>query len=182
VQKGQVLISGYLDCGQVITTTRSDGEIFANTRHIIESITPAQRLVRGQMRAARSDFSLLLGKKRINFMKGSGIYDGTCVKMYSEYYLTLPGGYRLPVAFVKETVYVYDVLTERRDANLVRTQTSEFTKRYLQSRQIALSILDAQEVMTETDGVFKFTGHYACTEMIGREQGEQIGDFHGKTD
>ena len=65
---------------------------------------------------------------------------------------------------------------------MVCIQISEFSKRYLQSRQIALSILNAQEVMAEKNGVFKFTGCYACTEMIGREQGEQIGDFHGKTD
>ena len=43
--------------------------------------------------------------------KDSGISDTTCVKMYSEDYLTLPGGFRLPVALVTDTYYLCETGT-----------------------------------------------------------------------
>lgn len=182
VQKGQVLISGYVDCGQTITTTRSEGEIYADTRHLLDTVTPASVTVRGEIKERTTAYSLIIGKKRIKFMKDSGISDASCVKMCLEYNLTLPGGYRLPVTLVKETVFVYDMQIQRRDVSSVETQLSDFAKRYLYTQQVALTIDAAQEVLTQEDGVFRLSGCYACTEMIGREQGEEIGDFHGKTD
>lgn len=182
VQKGQVLISGYVDCGQTITTTRSEGEIFADTRHLLDTVTPASVTVRGEIKEKTTAYSLIIGKKRINFVKGSGISNAGCVKMYLKYDLTLPGGYRLPVTLVKETVFVYDMQIQQRDASTVESQLSDFAKRYLYAQQVALTIQDVQEVLTEEDGVFRLSGCYACTEMIGREQGDKIGDFHGKTD
>mgnify|MGYP003412984985 CR=1 FL=1 len=47
---------------------------------------------------------------------------------------------------------------------------------------VALAILDADELLQSCGDCWRLDGIYACTEMIGREQGEQIGDFHGKTD
>ena len=71
---------------------------------------------------------------------------------------------------------------QQRDASTVESQLSDFAKRYLYAQQVALTIQDVQEVLTEEDDVFRLSGCYACTEMIGREQGDEIGDLHGKTD
>ena len=59
---------------------------------------------------------------------------------------------------------------------------SKSAKNYLRGQLVALTILDAQESFLSDGSCCRMTGQYACTEMIGREQGEQIGDFHGKTD
>lgn len=182
VQKGQVLISGYVDCGQTITATRAQGEIFAQTRHDLTVITPSESVVRGRLRAESTNFSLLIGKKRINFYKGSGISDATCVKMYSQYHLTLPGGYRLPVTLVKETVLSYDTNVQPRSEAEAQQLLSAFAKDYLRQTMVALTVLDAKETFSMEGGCCRLRGQYACVEMIGREQGEQIGDFHGKTD
>ena len=182
VQKGQVLISGYVDCGQKITVTRSQGEIFARTRHELTAATPSETLSRGAMRDHKTFYSLRIGKKRINFVKGSGISDGTCVKMYQEYHLTLPGGYRLPISLVKETVLTCDMQPIARSEAEVTQQLSEFAKGYLREHLVALAVLDAQEELTAEAGRYLFYGYYNCTEMIGRERDEQIGEFHGKTD
>ena len=182
VQKGQVLISGYVDCGRTIQTTCAAGEIFATTRHLLETVTPATASVRGELQEKHTAYSLMIGKKRINFVKGSRISDGSCVKMRLEYCLTLPGGYRLPVTLVKETVFVYDNKIQQRNLADAESQLSDFARRYLYTQQVALSIQNAQEMLTEADGVFRLSGCYGCSEMIGREQGDQIGDFHGKTD
>lgn len=181
VQKGQVLISGYVDHGLAVTATRAEGEIFAQTQHNLDVIMPATSLVRDAFTGRRVNYSLLIGKKRINFMKGSGICDGTCVKMYTEYCLTLPGGYRLPVVLVKETVTSATVQPQTIEEPQAQ-QLTDFAKQYLRQRRVALTILDAYEDLTCVDGVYHLSGLYACTEMIGREQSEEIGDFHGKTD
>ena len=180
VQKGQVLISGYVDCGQSITVTRSQGEIFAQTRHELTIVTPSETMAREELRDQRTYYGFRIGKKRINFVKGSGISDGTCVKMYQEYQLTLPGGYRLPISLVKETVLAYDLKPCERSDVVVKRQLSDFAKGYLQDHLVALVVLNAQEELTAEENRFLFHGYYHCTEMIGRERAEQIGEFHEK--
>lgn len=182
VQKGQVLISGYTDCGQTVTATRAEGEIFAQTQHTLAVMTPAESLAREVIRTQKTYFSLLIGKKRINFVKGSGISDGTCVKMYTEYHLTLPGGYRLPVTLIKETVSECDTQLRERSEAETEQALSGYAKQYLRDHLVALTVMDAKEELTAGDGGYLLRGLYDCTEMIGREQSEQIGDFHGKTD
>ena len=180
VQKGQVLISGYVDCGQSITVTRSQGEIFAQTRHELTVVTPSETMVREELRGQRTHYGFRIGKKRINFVKGSGISDGTCVKMYQEHQLTLPGGYRLPISLVKETVLAYDLKPCERSDAVVKKQLSDFAKGYLQDHLVALVVLNAQEELTAEENRLLFHGYYHCTEMIGRERAEQIGEFHEK--
>ena len=180
VQKGQVLISGYVDCGQSITVTRSQGEIFALTRHELTVVTPSETMVREELRGQRTYYGFRIGKKRINFVKGSGISDGTCVKMYQEYQLTLPGGHRLPISLVKETVLTFDLKPCERSDVVVKRQLSDFAKGYLQDHLVALVVLNAQEELTAEEKRFLFHGYYHCTEMIGRERAEQIGEFHEK--
>lgn len=182
VRKGQTLISGYTDCGIILTATRAEGEILAQTRRSLSVKTPSDRQIRGEPKAQNTKFSLLVGKKRINFFKGSGISDGTCGKMYSKYVLTLPGGFQLPVALVKETTYSCDLET----AEVLPEQAEEllrtFASDYLKSRMVAGSILQRTETVDPTQGAYCLTGAYACTEMIGRERSEEIGEHHGKTD
>ena len=182
VKKGQVLITGYVDCGRMISANRARGEVFAETNHNLQALTPSERLRRGPIRQQHINYSLQLGKKRINFVKDSGIYDASCVKMYSKYCLSLPGGFELPVALICETVLTCDLQMQTRSMEQCSVQLSEFTKDYLRDAMVALTIVDAQEQVTEEGNCYRLTGRYACTEMVGRERGEQIGDFHGKTD
>ena len=86
VQKGQILISGYTNCGILIQATQAEGEVFAQTRHNLEAVTPLIYAQKGESVKTIRKYSLLIGKKRINFDKDSGISGATCDKMYSEYY------------------------------------------------------------------------------------------------
>ena len=182
VQKGQILISGYTDCGGVITAGRGQGEIFALTRHEIRAVSPTDRAFREKDTAAQVRYSLQFGKKRINFYKGSGIYDGSCVKMVTQYYLTLPGDFALPVCLTKEELISYQWQNDQVHERLALEELACFSKRYVRENGVALVIEDHQETVEVKDGLFVLCGHYSCTEMIGREQGVQIGDLHGKTD
>ena len=41
---------------------------------------------------------------------------------------------------------------------------------------IAGQVISREEMLASGSGVYKLAGEYVCTEMIGREQREQIGE------
>ena len=182
VSAGQVLISGAVDHGTIVTYTPAQGEVFASTRRQIQVLTNAKTQKRGSIQDKQVNFSLLIGKKLINFFKGSGISGSTCVKMYSKYVPTLPGGFMLPVALVKQTVYSCGLNNEAVKKQEASELLSDFASRYIRDQMIAGQIRASSESLDLRGGVYQLTGNYACAEMIGRAQQEQIGAYNGKTD
>lgn len=180
VRRGDILISGYTDCGLTYTAERAGGEILAQTQRSMCVVTPKSCLNQLSGNAVSHKFSILLGKKRINFYKGSGISGATCDKMYSKYVLTLPGGFSLPVALLKETT-VSCLLTEAAIQN-PEQMLADFAANYLTDQMTDGVIERKAESLTELDGVFRLTGVYGCLESIGIEQDEKIGEINGQTD
>ena len=177
VKEGQILISPYTDCGLCITVSPAEGEIMALTNRDLEAVTPSKMQNRESVQAETIKFSLLIGKNRINFYKGSGISDASCGKMYSKYVLTLPGGFELPVTLLKETVVTYDSVAAEIPEEAANVLLRNFTEGYLQQQMIAGSIADRWETIASDGGVYCLTGNYACTEMIGRRQQAKIGEI-----
>ena len=182
VKAGQVLISGYTDCGLCIQATRAEGEVFAMTRREISSISPAVFLQKGQIKDEVTRFSFLVGKKRINLWKGSGIWEGSCGRMYEEYYITLPGGFRLPLAVIKETITTYDTQPVEQTVEAAQSELCVFSDSYLSRHMVAGQILERQVSTVQDNGAFRMNAVYLCTEMIGRVRQEKIGEYNGKTD
>ena len=181
VREGQVLISGYTDCGLLIRATRAKGEIFALTRHKCRAVTPSDLLRRQVMVEERKKISLILGKKRINFYNGSGISHTTCGRMYAEYYIYLPGGFRLPLALAVETLSFWETLPSEKGETEGMEQLSDFLKGYVTDRMIAGEIQNAAEDFISTDGVICLEGAYLCREMIGKLRQEGKVETDGKT-
>lgn len=181
VKAGQVLISGYTDCGICIQATRAEGEVYAQTNRFFTAVTPSQWAFRTDATAVRKKYSLLLGKKRIILWKDSGILEGSCGRMDTEYKLTLPGGFSLPAALCVEVYTEYETESAAVGAGTAEAALSGFARRYLSRQMIAGSILGKQEPVTDTDGVYRLEGSYVCAEMIGRVRAEQIGDTNGKS-
>lgn len=178
VKAGQTLISGYQDNGLCIRYTGAQGEVIAETRRSITAVFPTDWLEKEPGDTEKRKISLVVGKKRINFWKDSGILEDTCGRMVREYKLTLPGGFRLPVTLVVES-YSQDVLTS---VTLPgdREALAEFTERCVLGQTVEGTILARQESFSENEGVLRLTGGYVCRESIG--QGIETGDIHGKTD
>ena len=177
VKAGQTLISGYTDCGITVVATRAAGEIIAETRRELAVKMLSTQLTRVENREGEHKISLILGKKRINFYKGSGISDASCVKMYSKYVLTLPGGFTLPVALVRESIVPAVAVPEAvPDA---ANQLYRYAEEYLKGRMVCGTIHASEQTVAESDGAHCLKGVYACTEMIGIEQDVKIGDFNG---
>ena len=182
VRKGQVLISGYTDCGICIQATRAEGEVFAETNREFRAVTPARRMVCREPAQQRVGISLLLGKKRINFWKDSGISDATCGRMYQEHYITLPGGFQLPVGLGVETVTDRILVPEAVPAAEAEAALQQFARQGLLKQMTAGQILLESHCLSEEGGLFVLQSRFLCSEMIGRVITEEIGELHGKTD
>ena len=174
VSVGQVLISGYMNCDQSIRATRSTGEVYASTVHKIEALMPSDFVIRGEQEHQIQKMSIIFGKKRINFYSGSGILDSSCVKMYEENYVTLPGGFQLPIAIVTETWMTCQEENEQTSLEQNANTLSQIAKRYLNGQMVAGTVHSQNEQFSAGDGVILLTGEYGCIEMIGREQNEEI--------
>ena len=180
VKKGDVLISGYLDCGIAIRTVRAEGEVFALTNRDFTAVVPLDWSQRVEGAAVRRKFSLIFGKKRINLWKGSGISDGSCGRMYEEYYVTLPGGFRLPVCIG----VVYEmraaagelVFPEEEAAQLLK----DFSETCLNQQMVAGRITHAHLQIACDGSLCRLNGNYACEEMIGIIRHNEIGEYNGK--
>lgn len=178
VKEGELLISGYTDCGIKIQATRAEGEIFARTTREITVVVPTEYVYKKSKDTQERKFSLIIGKKQINFFKDSGIFDMSCVRMYKRYPVTLPGGFELPVAVVREDWVQSDISAAT--AEDAEKTASLFAEHYLQTLMISGNILKSDVAVTQHDGVLVLRGSYLCTEMIGRVRYEGITDFYGK--
>ena len=182
VKAGQVLVSGYTDCGIAIRATQAQAEIYGQTNRNLTVLTPSQWLERESKTVTEKKYTLVIGKNRINFYFGSGISDTTCDKMYEEYYVTLPGGFQLPVCLITETWTYYESTETEQTQNTAEDFLSSFAKRYVTQQMIAGRILLQRETVTAGEGVFCLQGDYSCLEMIGQVQKEEIIKPNGKYD
>ena len=166
VRAGQVLISGYADLGICTRVESARGEVWGLTGRTVTAAVPEEVLAAEPTGQIVEKYSLLLGKKRINFHSDSGILYGTCGKMREVIWLTLPGGWRLPVALVVERYTLTQcAAAQRPDPEMLLKDTAQRT---------ALSDMIAGEILlgsydTAQDGaLWHMTAEYECREMIGR--------------
>ena len=173
VKAGQTIVSGYTDCGIVIKATRADAEVQALTSRQLEVIAPHATARRGELLESKTTFGLRIGKKLIKFSKDSGISDTTCAKIYSEEYIHLPGGFRLPIAVIKETGLIYDDAPETLGVSQ-ESWIPEASRTYLQSTMIAGEIVSDQTEVNVAACATYLSGRYVCLEMIGQVKYEDL--------
>ena len=180
VVEGQILISGYTDTGLCIRAEQAQGEIYGRTIRTLELITPSDTMKKTDKDEEGRKISLLIGKKRINLWKDSGIWDTTCDRMYEEYYITLPGGFQLPAALTVER-YVSRELSQMEIPQAEAERLLESTaRRYLKEQMLAGSIQDSQLEFTAEPGIVQMAGKFDCVELIGVMQRLQIGETNGE--
>ena len=184
VKAGQTLVSGWQDLGLVVKTTRSEAEIFAQTSREQTVDFPLCYEAQGETLSETKIFSLIIGKKRINLSKGSGISYTGCDKIYEEYYLTLPGGFVLPMALCVERLTETKKQTVTVDTASAQSIMEEYSDAYLLGSTVSGRILQRLYTAEQSEEKQTISARYICTEMIGRERGEEIeisyGENHGK--
>lgn len=177
VLKGQILISGYTECGICIQATQARGEVIAQTIRELTVAAPSKCEKRAGIAKKHRRVSLLFGKKRIFFWKGSGISDTGCGRMYKQYELTLPGGFRLPIALCVDTYQSYHLSEGETEISSLEA----FARSYLTSKMVSGQILSSTEKNQRSGDKLLYKGRYVCTESIGKVKEEQIGESNGKT-
>jgi len=174
VKAGQTLVSGYLDCGIVIKTTKADAEIRALTFRELTFVSPMPTAVRGPVVQKKTEYAILIGKKLIKLTKDSGNLGITCGKIYEENYLQLPAGFTLPIALVKQTTVYYEENMDTAASVDIQQWLNIFAQVYLQKNMIAGEILSSQTELSQTQEFCCLNGKYACVEMIGQVKYEQM--------
>ena len=169
VRKGEILISGLLDLGICMKTVSAEGEVFARTLREMNAILPGNRVHREEKQNSVIKYSLLLGKKRINFYSDSGILMPTCGKMIMTYQIHLPGGFSLPVSLVKECYTLYDTSPGAVEPQEAEQLLSDALDREVKGAMVAGSVLDRQTRVQISGDAWLLTGSYECREMIARQ-------------
>ena len=180
VLQGQTLISAYTDCGLSIRAEHAEGEIMAQTNRALRAVMPQYSARKAGTGEVKRKYSLLIRKKRIFLWKDSGIWDGSCGRMYEEYYITLPGGFRLPIALCVEEFTRYEGIEISAAEEQTEAELKAFARSYLLQQMVAGKILSGIQSISAENGVYVLTGDYACVEMIGKVRQEQMGDTNGK--
>ena len=99
--------------------------------------------------------------------------------MSTEYVLTLPGSFELPITLVKELLLNCELtVSEVRDPELLLT---DFASDYLKNQMVSGIVTGTNEKFSGTSDLWVLEGQYDCIEDIGIERDEQIGELHGKT-
>lgn len=161
VRAGQILISGATDLGLSTRVDRAEGEVYGLTRRTVEAALPENTRVRRENGRVVRKYSLRIGKKYVNFSNDSGILYGTCVKMRTVKDLTLPGGFKLPVALVTETYYLCE--TEEVPRENGGELLLEAARGYARERMTAGIILEEETAFAGG----ALTAVFECREMIG---------------
>lgn len=161
VREGQLLISGTADLGHSTRIDRAEGEVYGLTRRVVEVRLPEDSVLRTDNGRVVRRFSLRIGKKSVNFSNDSGILHGTCVKMRTVHYLTLPGGFTLPVALVTDTYRLSDETSIPRE--MTRDLLAQQARRYVREQMTAGTIL-TEELQYADCGL---TAVFQCRELIG---------------
>ena len=178
VKSGQVLISGYTDCGICIRASKAEGEVYAETQRSVAALLPLEYETKGEILRQEKKYSLMIGKKQINFCKDSGISPTSCDKMYAVNYITLPGGFQLPIAIVSETLVYHDTQVSTTASEAAEMSISQFADRYLISLMNAGQIEQAQHSLTWEEGLCRLRADYRCVEMIGKLRLEEnLGNY-----
>ena len=173
VNAGDVLVSGYTDCGIKLKAESAQAEIFAHTIRESLIVSPLTAISRTAVKGKHTCYLIRVGKKVINLCNHSGILDGTCVKMYQEDFLTLPGGFQLPVSLIQVRYEFY----ECSDFNLQHDDFGwlpQSARTYVCSQMIAGEILSEDIQWNCYDEICVFVGIYSCHEMIGQVKYEEI--------
>lgn len=170
VRQGEMLVSGYIEHPYQPQYTHSHAEIYALTQHQVEAVFPAETLQKQRAGFLRHRYSLLIGRKRINLSGNSGIPTATCDKMYTQKYVTLPGGFRLPLGIYVETWIGYTVTSVPASSEAASSSLCSFARRDVSARMLAGEILCGEEAIEQNGETYILNVNYTCREMIARQR------------
>lgn len=166
---GETLIGGYTTGRFAVQgPVRATGEVWARTWYEHTATAP----VYVDMTAHGGEttrFSLILGKKRINFYKGSSICPADCDKIIYVYPFAVEDVFALPLAIEKTVFSPYtkqSIRAEELRAELEQQLMTELCGSIGEDGEVVSAAFTA----SEQDGVLFVTLRAECREEIGRTE------------
>ena len=175
VLKGEVLISGLVthksgDSDAILSSeqVRAAGEVWAVTERTLRRSIPLTTTGKGDVEAMQHRYALRVLGRRINFYRKSSISLDNYDKINAEYPLTLPGGLKLPLSWLKTTYTSREVTQstfskERAEAYLKKRLEADIQKVVGEGE-----VLSKEWKASERDGVLTVTLQASCNEEIGK--------------
>lgn len=168
VTEGQLLISGVTDVGGV-RLHHGMGRVWARTWHEIPVLVPLTVLERQETgRSVRT--AVDFGKHRINLYGKGSMSGADCDKIVHTRAWTLPGGFRLPVKWVREIRICCETVPCQRKVAAAQ-QEGEETARQLLAQELPpeSSIVSTRFSTARRSGWLLVTLQAECLEEIGRQ-------------
>ncbi len=169
VTAGELLVTGVYESREGSTyTTHSLGTVEARTWYDLSVSVPltiAEKSGEGRKRTA---LSVDLGKKRIKLWGRGSISGANCDKIIYYHPLTLPGGLRLPITLVRETVTVYDAQQVQRSREQAQKEGESLLLQQLQGQIEDTSSITETKFSSVIQGdTLIVTMQAECLEQIG---------------
>lgn len=175
VLKGEVLISGLVthksgESEEILSSeqVRAAGEVWAITERTLRRSIPLNTTGKGEPESSQERYALRVLGRRINFYRKSSISLDNYDKINAEYPLTLPGGLKLPLSWLK-TTYTSHQITQ---STFSRERAEAYLKQRLEA-DIQRTVGDGEVLSKEwkakeRDGVLTVTLQASCNEQIGQ--------------
>lgn len=169
VRAGELLVTGSVAHEYQPQYTHADAEIYALTLHQIEAEYPSQWQEKAYTGKVSRAYSILVGRKQIKIFGNSRISGTSCDKMTEVKYLTLPGGYTLPLALVVETGHCYESSQVQIPSGEAEQVLSDFGIHAVLDDMVAGQILNSSLDYEDQGDTYAVNAVYSCQEMISRQ-------------
>lgn len=167
VKAGQILVSGFEDYGLILKGVCAEAEIYGQTWYDGMVLTPTEISEKRYTGRQWTQYSLIVGRKRINLCGNSGISGITCDKMVETTKLSV-SSYEFPIVLEKVTYREYETETTAVEMSAVKDRMIAAWDELISSQMIAGKILNTQTSCVESGGVYVLSAQSTCHEMIGR--------------
>lgn len=170
VAKGDVLVRGLMssETGDE-RYVHSMAQVIADTWYEISAQTPLLEERKTEKSGRNTAFSLVIGKKRINFFSDSRNKYDSCDKINKLKYISLGDVFVLPVGYAVERTTQYETSLLPIDEDKAVGRMKESLKNELQRRIGDGQIVSAEYFVSKTDNVMTVTLRAQCTENIAKE-------------
>ncbi len=170
VAKGDVLVRGLMssETGDE-RYVHSMAQVIADTWYEISAQTPLLEERKTEKSGRNTAFSLVIGKKRINFFSDSRNKYDSCDKINKLKYISLGDVFVLPVGYAVERTTQYETSLFPIDEDKAVGRMKETLKNELQRRIGDGQIVSEEYSVSKTDNVMTVTLRAQCTENIAKE-------------
>lgn len=167
VLPGEALIAGYTTGRYAVQgATRAIGEVWARTWYERTAAAPVEPALSVSTGEKQTKWSLILGKKRINFFKGSSICPVGCDKIIYVYPLAVEDVFVLPLSLEKTRFVAAE--TESFRAEELRSELeAQLMEELLSDIGPEGTVEDYTFTALERDGMLYVTLRAECREEIG---------------